>query len=64
MALTTSNYPGLFELVHSVHESRDQLLLPEDKRLVERQYLDLVRAELASARKKSMPTLLFSFLEK
>lgn len=43
-ALTTSNYPGLFELVHSVHESRDQLLLPEDKRLVERQYLDLVRA--------------------
>ena len=42
--LSTSNYPGLFELVVGVHERRDDLVVPEDKRLVERQYLDLVRA--------------------
>ena len=41
--LTTSTYPGLFELVEAVYVSRASLA-PEEKRLVERQYLDLVRA--------------------
>ena len=42
-SLTTSTFPGLFELVDAVHASRASLA-PEEKRLVERQYLDLVRA--------------------